>query len=89
MGCCSLTARVGLVQYSWLTAVFIHRIDLGTFPMQIAGFKIYQTADDEVILECAVQWGSNANAKASARVTFGGITVELPVQVFNIMVGLY
>ncbi|KAK9864981.1 hypothetical protein WJX84_009997 [Apatococcus fuscideae] len=72
-------------QYSWLTAVFLHRIDLGTFPMAIAGFKIYQTADDEVILESAIQWGSNANAKASARVTFAGYTVELPVQVFNIM----
>ncbi len=77
-----------VLQYSWLTNVFLHRIDLGTFPMQIAGFKIYQTADDEVILEAAIQWGSNANVKASARVTLGGYTIELPLEVFNLMVSL-
>jgi hypothetical protein len=41
-----------------LDEIVIQELDLGHLPMRFAGLKVYDTKDDEVILETPVQWGS-------------------------------
>ena len=55
------------LQYPFIEAVDIELIDFGTKPLRVGGIKVYDTTDDEVIMETAVVWGSNARVRASAR----------------------
>lgn len=41
-----------------LDAIVVDQLDLGPAPLRLAGVKVYNTKDDEVIMECPIQWGS-------------------------------
>jgi hypothetical protein len=41
-----------------LDEIVIQELDLGPLPLRLAGIKVYDTKDDEVIMEAPVQWGS-------------------------------
>ena len=41
-----------------LDAIVVDQLDLGEAPLRLAGVKVYNTKDDEVIMECPIQWGS-------------------------------
>lgn len=41
-----------------LDEIVVQELDLGPLPLRLAGIKVYDTKDDEVILEAPVQWGS-------------------------------
>lgn len=41
-----------------LDAIVVDQLDLGETPLRLAGIKVYNTKDDEVIMECPIQWGS-------------------------------
>lgn len=45
-----------------LDAISIDLLDLGTMPLKLGGVKVYDTRDDEVILEAPIMWGSDAKA---------------------------
>lgn len=78
---CMLLLQVPVVQ-----AVNIELIDLGTHPIAIGGVKAYETADEESMLEVPVQWGSNARVCVSVRVGFGGMYMNIPIEVKDVQV---
>lgn len=41
-----------------LDAIRVEELDLGELPLRLAGLKVYDTKDDEVIIEAPIQWGS-------------------------------
>lgn len=49
-----------------LDEIVIQELDLGQFPPRLAGVKVYDTKDDEVILEAPLQWGSAVKARLRA-----------------------
>ena len=69
-----------------MQAVNIELIDLGTHPLAIGGVKAYETAAEEAMLEVPVQWGSNARVCVSVRVGFGGMYMNIPIEVKDIQV---
>ncbi|KAL3130563.1 hypothetical protein ABBQ38_008369 [Trebouxia sp. C0009 RCD-2024] len=73
-----------LLQVPVVQAVNIELIDLGTHPIAIGGVKAYETADEESMLEVPVQWGSNARVCVSVRVGFGGMYMNIPIEVKDV-----
>lgn len=47
-----------MAQQPMLDAIRVEELDLGALPLRLAGLKVYDTKDDEVILEAPIQWGS-------------------------------
>ena len=41
-----------------MDAIRVEELDLGDLPLRLAGLKVYDTKDDEVIIEAPIQWGS-------------------------------
>ncbi|CAD7700524.1 unnamed protein product [Ostreobium quekettii] len=68
----------------FVDSIDIERMDLGSKPLKIGGFKTYETREDEVIMEAPLLWGSNANIRVSARIKLGPIAIYVPVVVQNI-----
>jgi hypothetical protein len=48
-----------------LDEIVVQELDLGPLPLRLAGIKVYDTKDDEVILEAPVQWGSAVKVQRS------------------------
>ena len=53
-----------VAQQPMLDEIIIEELDLGDFPLRLAGLKVYDTKDDEVIIEAPVQWGSAVKVRA-------------------------
>ena len=49
-----------------LDEIVIQELDLGHLPLRLAGLKVYDTKDDEVILEAPIQWGSAVKVRCAA-----------------------
>ena len=54
-----------VAQQPMLDEIVIEELDLGPHPMRLAGLKVYDTKDDEVIMEAPVQWGSSVKVRAT------------------------
>ena len=54
-----------MAQQPLLDEIVVEELDLGEFPLRLAGLKVYDTKDDEVILEAPVQWGSAVKVRAA------------------------
>ena len=74
------------LQYPFIEAVDIELIDFGTKPLRVGGIKVYDTTDDEVIMETAVVWGSNARVRASARIKIAEWAFYIPIEVSDFQV---
>ena len=74
------------MQYPFVEAIDIELIDFGTKPLHVGGLKVFNSHDDEVIMECPLFWGSNARVRASARVRLWRWSLYIPMEVNNIQV---
>mmetsp|Transcript_21148 Transcript_21148/g.58683 ORF Transcript_21148/g.58683 Transcript_21148/m.58683 type:complete len:654 (+) Transcript_21148:121-2082(+) len=72
-------------QVGVLEALEIECLDLGNRPIRIGGIKVYETNEDEVILEAPILWGSNAKIRLSARLRLGPAMMYVPVEVSDIV----
>jgi hypothetical protein len=54
-----------VAQQPMLDEIVIEELDLGPYPPRFAGVKVYDTKDDEVIMEAPVQWGSSAKVRVA------------------------
>lgn len=68
-----------------LEAIDMECLDLGTRPIRIGGIKVYETNEDEVILEAPILWGSNAKIRIAAKIRVAGVMVYVPVEVTDIV----
>mmetsp|Transcript_9432 Transcript_9432/g.22710 ORF Transcript_9432/g.22710 Transcript_9432/m.22710 type:complete len:583 (-) Transcript_9432:189-1937(-) len=72
--------RVGVLE-----ALDVECFDLGDRPIRIGGIKVYETNEDEVIIEAPILWGSNSTIRIAARVRLAGVVVYIPIEVGDIV----
>eukprot|EP00892_Ulva_mutabilis_P003246 jgi/Ulvmu1/1293/UM011_0017.1 len=73
-----------VAQQPLLDAVRVEELDLGPLPMRLAGLKVYDTKDDEVIIEAPIQWGSAIKVHVAAWVRVGPASLYVPVKVEDV-----
>lgn len=74
------------LQYPFIEAIDIELIDFGTKPMRVAGVKVYNSVDDEVIMETPLCWGSNARVRVSTRIRISKWSFYIPIEISNFQV---
>ncbi|GBF88447.1 hypothetical protein Rsub_01160 [Raphidocelis subcapitata] len=57
---------------------------LGSFPIRVAGMKVYTTSEDSCIMEMPVMWGSNAAIDLQVYLKLGPLRLVVPVSVSDI-----
>ncbi|KAK9809105.1 hypothetical protein WJX72_009433 [[Myrmecia] bisecta] len=71
-------------QFPFIELISIETLDLGTRPIRVGGVKMYESKEEEVKMEVAAIWGSNARIRVVARLKIAGFVLEIPVEVANI-----
>ncbi|KAG2484002.1 hypothetical protein HYH03_017169 [Edaphochlamys debaryana] len=75
------TGKVDLRPNPWLADKLFN---LGATAPRIGGMRVVPTADDEVLMETSMIWGSQATFDVSAVLRFGRLRLVVPIQVANI-----
>ncbi|CAG9466560.1 unnamed protein product [Pedinophyceae sp. YPF-701] len=79
-----LEQQVGKIDF--IEAIAIEELDLGKRAPRLGGMKVYESNEDELVMETPLMWGSGIHVRAAATIRAGKVSIYAPVEVSHLMI---